>query len=129
MGKNAAKHFLSYHIILLIFVRKSVLVEPHCWEVTWSNLPWGSQTPKTSNTCIWALLEGSVTDNYDKFSLLSGICYLLQTVVFNFCLLNTFAYTQYISLFHDVVYYFLSSSISQAYIIGMYRDYRLFWFK
>jgi len=65
--------FFSYHIILLIFIRKSVLVESLGWEATWSNQPWGSQAPKTSNTCIWALLEGSGTDNYDKFSSLSGM--------------------------------------------------------
>ena len=100
-------------IILLIFIRKSVLVEPQCWEATWSNRPWGSQAPKTSNTCIWALLEGSGIEKYDKFSSLSGMLPSCskQYVVFNYCLSNIYAYTQSISLFHNVVYIlFLSNS-------------------
>ena len=102
----------------LIFIRESVLVEPQCWEATWSNQPWGFQTPKTSNTCIWALLALIIMINSNSAHFLE--CYLLQTVVFNYCLLNIFANTQSISYSIMLCTYYFCPKVF------MYRDYNMF---
>jgi len=113
MGKKMQQIIFFYHIILLIFIRKSVLVElvSQGWEapdqinlddLKHLKLPIHASGPSLKVLALVIMMNSAQFLE----------CYLLQTVVFNYCLLNIFAYTQSISLFHNVVYVlFLSKCI------------------